>query len=69
MLNVFDLHQIKDGNLIFQQHGAPPHCKNVVRDFLDSNFLQRRNGRIWMEGLATILTRELLFMKILKHKK
>ncbi|GBN43472.1 hypothetical protein AVEN_160876-1 [Araneus ventricosus] len=31
--------------VIFQQDGAPPHCGNIVREFLDTTFPQRWIGR------------------------
>ncbi|GBM18979.1 hypothetical protein AVEN_1596-1 [Araneus ventricosus] len=44
MLQFHAVPQFPEG-VIFQQGGAPPHYGNIVREFLDTTFPQRRIGR------------------------
>ncbi|GBN11466.1 hypothetical protein AVEN_275425-1 [Araneus ventricosus] len=40
MFQLYAVPQFPEG-VIFQQDGAPPHCGNIVREFLDTTFPQR----------------------------
>ncbi|GBN73420.1 hypothetical protein AVEN_127760-1 [Araneus ventricosus] len=44
LLQLYAVLQFPEG-IIFQQDGAPPHNGNIVREFLNTTFLQRWIGR------------------------